>query len=171
MQIIDWIRRLFPPAAVLWALALPLAAAAGQVPGSTPGRLASGAVYAAGAVVCHQRPERSFQWGARAWPVCARCTGIYAGGALAVLPALGRRRRRSRGAAPVDSVDKTPASGSRHVRDVVLLAMIPAGLTLVWEWTVGVPPSNVLRALSGLPIGAVVAWIVMQPPRRDAQSG
>ena len=30
-------------------------------------------------VVCHQKPERSFFWKGKQFPVCARCTGIYLG--------------------------------------------------------------------------------------------
>jgi uncharacterized membrane protein len=30
-------------------------------------------------VSCHRKPERSFFWKGRQFPVCARCTGIYAG--------------------------------------------------------------------------------------------
>ena len=35
------------------------------------------AVYAVGALICHQRPERSFHWDGAQLAVCARCTGIY----------------------------------------------------------------------------------------------
>ncbi|MCL2434314.1 MAG: DUF2085 domain-containing protein [Clostridia bacterium] len=28
---------------------------------------------------CHQLPERSFFWRGRQFPVCARCTGLFAG--------------------------------------------------------------------------------------------
>lgn len=30
-------------------------------------------------VSCHRKPERSFFWKGRQFPVCARCTGLYAG--------------------------------------------------------------------------------------------
>ncbi|GAB4093321.1 DUF2085 domain-containing protein [Flaviaesturariibacter terrae] len=30
-------------------------------------------------VSCHRKPERSFFWKGRQFPVCARCTGIYLG--------------------------------------------------------------------------------------------
>lgn len=30
-------------------------------------------------VACHRRPDRSFSWRGRPFPVCARCTGIAAG--------------------------------------------------------------------------------------------
>jgi uncharacterized membrane protein len=37
-----------------------------------------------GDLVCHQIPERSFQLGGQTLPLCARCTGVYAGFALGV---------------------------------------------------------------------------------------
>ena len=30
-------------------------------------------------VICHKKPERSFFWKGKQFPVCARCTGIYLG--------------------------------------------------------------------------------------------
>jgi uncharacterized membrane protein len=30
-------------------------------------------------VFCHQKPERSFFWKGKQFPVCARCTGIHIG--------------------------------------------------------------------------------------------
>ncbi|MGH8188115.1 MAG: DUF2085 domain-containing protein, partial [Steroidobacteraceae bacterium] len=49
----------------------------------------SGITYAFGSVICHQRPERSFRIGLATLPVCARCTGLYAGAAVAALIMMG----------------------------------------------------------------------------------
>ena len=42
-------------------------------------------IYRAFSYVCHQIPERSFHIYGNKFAVCSRCTGIYAGLALAVL--------------------------------------------------------------------------------------
>jgi uncharacterized membrane protein len=42
------------------------------------------AMYAVGAFICHQRPERSFHVDSIQLPVCARCVGIYCGAALGI---------------------------------------------------------------------------------------
>lgn len=46
---------------------------------------ASQVVYVGFQAVCHQMPERSFHVGEFPLAVCARCTGLYAGGAAGVL--------------------------------------------------------------------------------------
>jgi len=44
-------------------------------------------LYLAFGAVCHQAPERSWQWFGVTLPVCARCFGLYAGAlAAALLP-------------------------------------------------------------------------------------
>jgi uncharacterized membrane protein len=42
-------------------------------------------LYRAFALVCHQRPERSFHWCGSPLAVCVRCTGIYTGALLGLL--------------------------------------------------------------------------------------
>src|SRR5262245_30156247 len=62
---------------------------------------AAAVMYAAGSFICHQIPERSFHLDGIQLPVCARCFGLYGGGALgsmiAAIPTV-RRRRTSDGA-------------------------------------------------------------------------
>jgi uncharacterized membrane protein len=136
-------------AAVLWALSLPLAsfAAGGRLAGSH-GYPFAAVVYSVGALVCHQQAERSFElWGAQ-MPVCARCTGIYCGAALAMLLAGGVVGRTSVGPAPAS------------LRWGLLVAAVPSALTLIHEWTTGETPANSIRALAGLPLGAAVACVL-----------
>jgi uncharacterized membrane protein len=109
------------------------------------------ALYGAGAAICHQLPARSFRlWGAQ-MPVCARCTGIYVGAALAALVAAALSD--ARGEHPRGSVART----------LLLVAALPSLATLVFEWTTGQAPSNLTRALAGLPLGAAVGWLLVGP--------
>ena len=142
-------RPLFSVAAIAWAAALPVAAVvAAQTHPAAPLSLAALAVYAAGSIICHQLPARSFHLWSAQMPVCARCTGIYAGAAIAAL-CLVRGTRSPR---------MPPAS--RAVRARLAAAALPTLATLAIEWTTGPAPSNIVRALAGLPLGAAVAWAI-----------
>jgi uncharacterized membrane protein len=117
----------------------------------------SGALYAAGSLICHQRPERSFHIAGAQLPVCARCIGIYGGAAIGAIVAL-------------------RAGRVRHPRGLVLLAVLPAVVSLVVEWTGVGRPSNAVRAATGVIAGAVIAAVVLAtlhyercvPPRPTA---
>jgi hypothetical protein len=43
-----------------------------------------------------------------------------------------------------------------------LAAMVPTLLTLVYEWTTGIAPTNAVRAAAGLLLGSVVAWLIVR---------
>jgi hypothetical protein len=118
--------------------------------------LFSVAVYLAGSVVCHQRPERSFHWWGAQVPVCARCAGIYAGAAVAALSAALARAlgpAAERRARTLDDV-------SGRMRWLLVAALAPTALTLAYEWTTGHMPAHWIRAASGVPMGAAVALVV-----------
>jgi uncharacterized membrane protein len=144
------LRRAFVGASVTWFVALPLATFASSRPyPPTPAYLLSFATYLVGGLLCHQRPERSFfLWGSQ-MPVCARCLGIYAGAAIAAIALPFARLRPSRLRSP-----------AKRARMILIVSIVPAAATLVYEWTTGDMPANWIRALSGLTIGVVVAWIV-----------
>jgi len=93
-------------------------------------------------------------------PVCARCTGIYAGAALtAMLWPVARR-------AP--TVARALWAGIASPKRFAIFALAPALATLVYEWTTGVMPANWIRAASGLWLGAGIAMLVAGgagPPR------
>jgi uncharacterized membrane protein len=108
----------------------------------------SGLLYAAGGLICHQRPERSFHVGASQLPVCARCLGLYAGGAVGLVAwamAVGRRRTAWPRASAVLAL---VASG------------VPTALTVASAWIGLGDPPNAWRAALGLPLGAVAGLVV-----------
>jgi predicted membrane protein DUF2085 len=188
------LRRAFVGASLTWFVALQLATLASSRPYlPIPVYLLSFGTYLVGSLLCHQRPERSFfLWGSQ-MPVCARCLGIYAGAALAAIalpfvarlkpsrlrsPAtrasFGEARRSADGAEAARSTGVAPlhtreGGALRSARMLLIVSIVPAAATLVYEWTTGDVPANWIRALSGLPIGVVVAWIVMSAAPRAAE--
>jgi uncharacterized membrane protein len=112
-----------------------------------PPALAAGVYFAAGRV-CHQRPERSFFSDGVKWPVCGRCAGLYLAAPLGAALALAARRQRQ---------------GSRAI-GLAAVAAAPAALTFVLEWS-GMPMSSIARALSALPAGAALAFLIVSVTR------
>jgi uncharacterized membrane protein len=135
--------------AFVWVVALFAAPHAASSSSVALSRGAAG-IYAAGAVVCHQRPERSFFIAGRPLPVCARCTGLYlsalAGGVFALIFAR----------ALID------AAGARWI---VALCSAPTAVTWVAEFAGLIHPSNMTRAIAALPLGAAAAWLVVSASR------
>jgi uncharacterized membrane protein len=109
----------------------------------------AGALYAIGSFICHQRPERSFHLFAAQLPVCARCTGIYAGAALGASAASLSARLRAR-------------AMSASARALLLAGAVPTAVTLVLEWTGVWAGSNAARATAGVPLGVACALVVVQ---------
>lgn len=119
-------------------------------PGGTPSVWAA-VVYVAAGRVCHQLPERSFHSHGAKWPVCARCAGLYLAAPFGAL--LFRRR-----------IGKTMSGRSPAV--VFVVAAVPTALTLAWEWAGFGTPSNVVRLVSALPLGAAILWILLTVTHR-----
>jgi uncharacterized membrane protein len=94
-------------------------------------------------------------------PVCARCTGIYFGAAIAaaIQVARGLQPSVNRGVAP--RAPERLALCVATARVMLAFAALPSAATLVYEWTTGVMPSNALRFAAGIPLGVVVAWLVV----------
>ena len=137
------LRRAFVAGSALWAAAIPLAAFAASRPAAPSAVYAFAlGVYTIGRVVCHQLPARSFHLWSTSLPVCARCTGVYLGAAATAIALI-----------------RIPAPRV-NPRILLLLAFLPTAATLVFEWTTGITPSNWIRALAGLPLGAAVAWAI-----------
>ena len=135
-------------AAILWVAAIffaPVAHAHGLA-----GRLPD-TIRMAGALVCHQRVERSFKIAGAPMPVCARCTALSVSGALGALAAW-------------LSVPLMP----RRTRTAILVAGVPTIVTVVVEWAGLMQPGNVVRAVAAVPIGTSCGWIVVRLLRAEA---
>ena len=168
------LRRAFTSAALAWAVllvAVPFLASRSHA--TSLGTAIVVAAYAIGSFVCHQLPERSWRLWTAQMPVCARCTGIYFGAAIAALAACAWRsaahlRANGASARPSQIVDrrrerrrKRLALRARSARALLALAALPSAATLLYEWSTGITPSNSLRCAAGIPIGVVVAWLVV----------
>jgi len=110
---------------------------------------AAAVVYGVGSLVCHQIPERSFHFAGFQLPVCARCLGIYLGafagaGAMWMHATLAQSRI-------------APATARR----LALVTAIPTLLTLALEMAGIWSPSNVTRAVAGVPLGVMVTLVVV----------
>ena len=121
-------------------VASPIAMSRGRLPGLTF------AVYQAGSIVCHQRPERCFHLAGVQFPVCARCFGLYLSGAVGLT--IASRARRAMSAA--------------MVRVMLGAASLPIVITVALEWLGAIQTTNVQRMLTGLPLGfaagVVIVW-------------
>jgi len=113
------------------------------------------AVYAAGALVCHQRADRSFHVGDAQLPVCARCFGVYAGAVLGVCAwavTAGLRQTPSGRAARLVL--------SPQLRLTLAVAALPTMITVATAWAGVWDPGNAVRALLALPLGAAIGAVV-----------
>jgi uncharacterized membrane protein len=154
------LRRAFLGASIAWAVLLPIAPFAASQP--SPAAFWYGlafVVYGAGSFICHQLPARSFHAWSAPWPVCARCTGIYLGAAVAAIVATVRLK-----ADPLYDIRRDSVT-ARHARLLLMVAAFPTAATLVYEWTTGITPSNAIRALAGAPLGAAVAFVIVEALR------
>ena len=136
-------------AAVLWAATLPAAAYLAAL-SSGPAQVFAAAVYGLGSVICHQRSDRSFHLFAEQLPVCARCTGLYAGAALTAVSHLWGVRRA------IPAADLTPTA-----RRLLTIAALPMAASIVYEWPTGDVPSNLARAATGIILGAAAAYVIL----------
>ena len=109
-------------------------------------------LYAASSRICHQRPERSFVIAGFQMPVCARCSGLYASGALGALLAWSRPRR-----------------SPRFGRALLFAAAVPTALTFALEFSGLMRFSNATRAIAALPLGACAGWVFVGMLRYDSR--
>jgi uncharacterized membrane protein len=114
--------------------------------------------YAAGSVVCHQLPERSFFLGDRQFPVCARCTGLYASAGAAVLGWWALKILRGWRPQPVPPPLALRLVAIASVPTLVSLALGAAGF---WDG------SNLTRAMFAVPLGAAAGAVVAAVSTKD----
>jgi hypothetical protein len=137
-------------AAVAWAGALTAAPIAAAADDGGPLAGAAALAYRAGSVICHQQGARSLHVDGVRMPVCARCAGLYAGGALGALAALAWVIGS---AAPL----RLPLGRARA-------AAVACGLPTLAAWAgehlAGLPVPALARAALALPLGAAVAAII-----------
>lgn len=112
--------------------------------------------YSAGAIVCHQLPERSFVWAGRQWPVCARCSGLYLGVALGLVAWIAVRRMMR-----VGPVEPRRAIGWLAMAAAPTAISWASGVTGFWDGT------NVIRAVLALPLGLVGGAVVAAVAAKD----
>ena len=148
-----YLRRAFLAASIGWGVLLPVATAAAGHTDSSLGFSAVALVsYFVGSLVCHQRPDRSFHLFAVQMPVCARCVGMYAGAAGAALVATLSEWSRPK-------LMRDEAAHLGRMRWLLIASALPSAATLMYELAAGTP-GNWIRAASGVPLGAAVAWAV-----------
>jgi uncharacterized membrane protein len=134
--------------ALAWVVALAVATLVASRTGLGAAYGFSAAVYGIGSLICHQLPQRSFYFQGVQLPVCARCTGLYAGAAAL--------------AAIAPTLDRTLLADAWHRARVLLsAAAIPTALTLLYEWGSGRMPSHWIRFAAGFPLGVVVMVTVL----------
>ena len=115
-------------------------------------------MFAAGAVICHQLPDRSFFWAGHQLPVCARCTGLYVSGALGVIVWMTiKTARRWRPLA----IEPRVALRLLAIAAVPTALSFAAGVPGIWDG------SNTTRALLAIPLGASGGAIVAAVATKD----
>ena len=115
-------------------------------------------IYAAGGLICHQRPERSFFLDGHQFPVCARCTGLYLSAAMGIIGWLALKIARRWSSLPFDP---------RLAKRVVILSAIPTAVSFMtgvlglWDG------SNATRAMLAIPFGASAGAMVAAVATKD----
>jgi uncharacterized membrane protein len=115
-------------------------------------------LYAAGSVICHQLPDRSFFLDGQQLPVCARCTGLYLSGAGGFIGWVAIKLARGR---------RPMAVRPRVALLIVAAAAVPTVLSVA-SGTLGVwDGSNVTRALFAIPLGLAAGAVVAAVATKD----
>lgn len=138
----------------VWLLLLLSAPFAVSHGAAAPASLGSALVYGAAGRICHQQDQRSFHLAGIQQPVCARCFGLYASGAIGAVMAWMPRRRRYRERASRD-------------RWVLLACALPTVVSWGLEQAAMIAPGNALRAFAAVPLGLAAGWIFIRALRDE----
>ena len=115
---------------------------------------AAGVLYAAGALICHQLPDRSFHLQEIQLPVCARCLGLYGGAAMGSIAGAWSVGRRW--------LVRRPLLWTQTMKWLFTgVAATPTLITFTLEWGLGWPMSNAARAAAAVSLGFAVALVVV----------
>ncbi len=115
-------------------------------------------IYAAGGLICHQRPERSFFLDGHQFPVCARCTGLYLSAAMGIIGWLALKIARRWSSLPFDP---------RLAKRLVIISALPTAVSFmtgvlgIWDG------SNLTRAMLAIPVGASAGAVVAAVATKD----
>lgn len=110
-----------------------------------PGDVTAGYLYRVFSKICHQYSSRSFFIENHPLPVCARCTGIYAGFLIGTIAFL--------------MTGRGPRISHRLfwlVASLPMLLDVAGSLAGLWEGSLAI------RAMTGLVFGAAAGFVVMR---------
>ena len=148
-------------AAWVWLAAIVAAPLVSRDATATRSRMAA-MIYIAGSFICHQRPDRSFHLDGAQLAVCARCTGLYLGGAIGVLAwAL----VRGLGGRP-SSLAAMVGSGTT-ARSMLIIAATPTAISLATGLSGLWSPGDLARAALAVPLGAAIGAVASAVLTRD----
>ena len=153
------IRLLLVAAVVLsltWVAALAAAPASLRSPAAAV-RAVAAVPYVIGSRVCHQAAERSFSLAGAPLPVCARCTGLYAGVPFGILAGLALRR---------------PGTSPRpRAWRLLAWAALPTALSVLVERAGVAPVPGWVRAVLGAVLSGTAAFVIAHQVRAEEHAG
>ncbi|MCX6055955.1 MAG: DUF2085 domain-containing protein [Chloroflexi bacterium] len=119
----------------------------------TPAGL-DGKIRAIGFAVCHQIESHSLEIGGKVLPLCSRCTGMFLGTLMAMM-VLSNREKRSEG----------PSRTKTAILGVFFLLFVFDGVNSTLSFFSSshpiYPPSNLLRLITGLMMGTILANLLL----------
>jgi uncharacterized membrane protein len=140
-------------AGAVWLTALVMApVGASSRPPLAPA--AAAVMYAAGSIICHQIPDRSFRLGGAQLPVCARCCGLYAGGLLGAMLWAG-----AAGLGRQPSARIRRWTSANVLRATLVLAALPTLVSVATAWVGWWDPANLLRFTLAVPLGTAIGAV------------